>query len=264
MLWLRILSAIVGMPLLIVIINIGGVLLTIAILAFIIIGTLEFKNMLTKKGFQPLVVPVIIGEMFFVFGASKNWQHWFTLGLGISLITIFIIMVVKFPDLRIKDVSVNLLMLVYVGWSLTHILLLRNFSRGNIILIFLFAVVWSTDSGAYFSGRFLGKNKLAPHISPNKTIEGVVGGIILSIVVAIIFNHCFQLLSLSFTFLFALIISITGQIGDLIESAFKRFCGVKDSGNIIPGHGGILDRFDSTIIAAPALFYLILFLDKMR
>ena len=109
-------------------------------------------------------------------------------------------------------------------------------------------VIWSTDSGAYFVGRKLGKRKLAPKISPNKTVEGAVGGIIVSIFIALIIQAiAVPFDSLLHTTIVSLLVSITGQTGDLVESALKRHFGVKDSGKILPGHGGILDRLDSWI-----------------
>ena len=123
-------------------------------------------------------------------------------------------------------------------------------------------VIWSTDTGAYFAGRLWGKNKLAPVISPKKTKEGAVGGILTSLLAAVIYNWFFPIFQLPLLLSSSLLISIFGQIGDLVESAFKRIAGVKDSGKIIPGHGGILDRFDSTILTTPVLFYLLIFLNS--
>jgi phosphatidate cytidylyltransferase len=116
----------------------------------------------------------------------------------------------------------------YVGFSFSHFTLLLTFSEGQHLLILLTVITVFSDSFAYYIGMFLGKHKLAPAISPGKTIEGLLGGLI-------------------------------GVMGDLTESMIKRTMGVKDSGNILPGHGGVLDRLDSLMIAAPVLFYLLHF-----
>lgn len=121
-------------------------------------------------------------------------------------------------------------------------------------------LIWATDSGAYFIGRAFGKRKLWEHISPNKTVEGAIGGIVCALVVVSIYEWLSPF-SPSFLMLLiaTVILSVFGQLGDLVESAFKRHYGVKDSGAILPGHGGILDRFDSLLFILPILhlFYLV-------
>ena len=126
-----------------------------------------------------------------------------------------------------------------------------------------FFIVWATDIGAYLFGRQFGQNKLLPKVSPNKTIEGSVGGILSAIIVALIFgliNHGVYAPHNFFWLLICTILfSIFGQFGDLVESAIKRHFGVKDSGNLIPGHGGVLDRCDSWIFVFPIMHFLGLF-----
>ena len=263
MLSLRIISALLGIPLLIWLIYQGGIWLTIALFLLVVIGTGELAEMLKKKDNQPLILPVLAGEFVFIFGAWLKWENWFSLGLGLCFLLLIIYLFSKFPNISVTQLSLSFFILIYVGWTLTHLILLRNLPRGDLLLFFLFTVIWSTDTGAYFSGRFLGKKKLAEKISPNKTREGAVGGLLLSILTVLIFNYYFTLFNVPTIVFLCLIISVIGQIGDLLESSFKRILGVKDSGNIIPGHGGMLDRFDSTITTAPVLFYLILFLDKL-
>ena len=117
-------------------------------------------------------------------------------------------------------------------------------------------IVWITDSGAYLIGRKLGKHKLAPHVSPNKTWEGSIGGSLVSVIVVglyLAFSPVKFAYGLPIMLLLTVVLSVGGQIGDLIESAFKRHYGVKDSGRILPGHGGILDRFDSLLFVLPLM-----------
>lgn len=116
-------------------------------------------------------------------------------------------------------------------------------------------LIWSTDTFAYLTGRAIGKNKLYPRISPNKTIEGSVGGLLFTLITAGIISHFYTQYSLYEWLGLSLVISIFGGLGDLVESMFKRAANIKDSGNLMPGHGGVLDRFDSLIFAAPFIYY---------
>ena len=128
--------------------------------------------------------------------------------------------------------------------------------NGLPLFFFVLFNIWATDSGAYFIGRALGKRKLWPEISPKKTVEGAIGGIASALVLTVIFQLIHPLFSFSEALLAAIVIAVFGQMGDLVESALKRHYGVKDSGNILPGHGGILDRFDSLIFVLPILHVL--------
>jgi len=141
---------------------------------------------------------------------------------------------------------------IYVGMGFYYLIEARL--NGLDYLFFIFFIVWATDSGAYFVGRKLGKRKLWPVISPNKTIEGAIGGIVLGCLVGVVFQliHPFDHSLLSILGV-AFVISIAGQLGDLAESAFKRHYNVKDSGKLLPGHGGVLDRLDSMIFVMPLL-----------
>jgi len=156
------------------------------------------------------------------------------------------------------DAGFMLISSIYVGIGFYYLTEARF--AGIDYLLFIFFVVWATDSGAYFVGRSLGRNKLWPVISPNKTIEGAVGGILSACMIAIIFQliHPFDYSFITILGI-SLLISVAGQMGDLVESAFKRHYNVKDSGNIMPGHGGILDRLDSLLFVVP-LLHLIYFI----
>lgn len=145
-----------------------------------------------------------------------------------------------------------LLSTLYVGFGF-HYFMETRLTGLNLMFYALF-IIWATDTGAYFTGRAFGKRKLWPDISPNKTIEGFVGGVGCAFVVAVIYQlYTGFFASIPLLLLMTVILSIVGQMGDLVESAFKRHYGVKDSGNILPGHGGILDRFDSLLFMLPIL-----------
>lgn len=152
----------------------------------------------------------------------------------------------------------------YIVWPVSFFLVLYypglNFNKPEYyLLLSFFIIIWVNDTFAYFTGKILGKTPLAPKISPRKTIEGSVGGLIFSVLAGWILHYVFNGLSLSEWMGLASIIVVFGSLGDLLESSLKRRFSVKDSGNFIPGHGGILDRFDSAIVAAPmVILYLFL------
>ena len=149
-----------------------------------------------------------------------------------------------------EDVSFSILSSLYVGIGF-YFFFETRVDGGLVYILYSLFMVWATDSGAYFIGKALGKRKLWPEISPNKTVEGFLGGVVCAVIIALLF--------VLFTDIKGSIIGITvvlsvfGQIGDLVQSAFKRHFNVKDSGKILPGHGGILDRFDSLIFVWPIL-----------
>ncbi|WP_428908632.1 phosphatidate cytidylyltransferase [Niallia sp. Krafla_26] len=153
------------------------------------------------------------------------------------------------------DVAFSIMSILYVGMGFHYFLETRE--EGLVFIFYSLFIIWATDSGAYFIGKAMGKRKLWPEISPNKTIEGSLGGIISAVVVSVVYGLItgmeIQLIYLSFI---TIILSIFGQIGDLVESALKRHYQVKDSGNILPGHGGILDRFDSLLFVWPLIHFL--------
>ena len=150
--------------------------------------------------------------------------------------------------------------LVYIALPGAHLVLLHGLPEGAIWLIIVTAVTASSDSGAYFVGRAVGKHKLCPNISPNKTIEGAVGGICTGVAGAAIFA-LMLLPDVNWPFLIfaAILIGCAGIAGDLTESIVKRGTGTKDSGTCLGGHGGILDRVDSLLFATPVLYYLVVF-----
>ena len=185
--------------------------------------------------------------------------------LFLSLFFLIVYSLTRYTTLNEQNSESNALVLMmrmgfgifYVGFSFSHFTLLLTLDKGQHLLILLTVITVFSDSFAYYTGMFLGKHKLAPAISPGKTIEGLMGGvfgsIIGAIVVCIMFFPGFSVVKMVALTAF---LSLIGVMGDLTESMIKRTMGVKDSGNILPGHGGVLDRLDSLMIAAPVLFYL--------
>ncbi len=153
------------------------------------------------------------------------------------------------------DVGFVVISVFYLGIGFYFFIETRNLDLEHVF--YALFLIWVTDSGAYFVGRAMGKNKLWPEISPNKTVEGALGGVVF----AVIFGWVYQYFTNVFdnyliVTIMSILLSIFGQIGDLVESAFKRHYQVKDSGTILPGHGGILDRFDSLLFVLPLLHFL--------
>ncbi|MEA3369163.1 MAG: phosphatidate cytidylyltransferase [Candidatus Ratteibacteria bacterium] len=158
----------------------------------------------------------------------------------------------------IQTVSATFLGIVYVGWMPAHLLALKSLPDGNNLVFFVFAVTWLGDALAYFVGSLFGRHKLIASISPNKTVEGTIAGVLGSILAAFLFFEIFKLpLEHRLFYLTAgFIVGVVAVFGDLSESLLKRSTRIKDASTIIPGHGGILDRFDSIFFTAPVMYYL--------
>lgn len=145
--------------------------------------------------------------------------------------------------------------LIYVPLLLGTFVQLRALENGLAWVCLVFLITWSADTGAYFAGRFLGKNKLFPRVSPKKTIEGVVGGVVLSVIVSVWFmGKWLEDVNMIHAVILGIGLALFSVIGDLVESMIKRATGVKDSGNIMPGHGGIVDRLDSLLFTFPLTY----------
>lgn len=159
------------------------------------------------------------------------------------------------------DAALLLTGFLYVPLLLAHLVLIRMLPHGTSWLFLIMVIVMAGDSAAYYVGSTFGKNRLYPAVSPKKSIEGSLGGLAGSLAGAVIAKYTFfPELAISDCIATALLLGVLGQLGDLFESLIKRNCGVKDSGTIIPGHGGILDRLDSILFAAPAAYYYAYFL----
>ena len=166
---------------------------------------------------------------------------------------------------EIKDAFLNTALktlgVVYIALPLSYILLLRRMESGQWWILFFLTVIWFNDSFAYLVGRVLGRRKLSPVISPNKTVEGAVAGVLAGMAASVAFNLIAGLGADIYSVLFiSVVIGVTALLGDLFESLIKRGAGVKDSGTIVPGHGGVLDRIDSILFPAPLLYYMLLWL----
>ena len=147
--------------------------------------------------------------------------------------------------------------MVWIIWSLAHMTLIKELPDGTALLFFLLFVISFSDIFAYFGGKRFGKSMLAPTISPKKTWEGSFFGVVGGGIVGAVFGEITMSMFWLYGMLLAMVLAVVGQFGDLIESKIKRLCNVKDSGKILPGHGGILDRIDGHMLAAPVFYYLL-------
>jgi len=225
---------------------------------------MKFRNGWEKFALLPLALLI-----FYRF-SKRYFAHGFYFDislseiLGLSLIGIAIITLFRFKQELYFDSGKLIFSAIYVGLCFSYALALPTFNNDNTFTLepfFLFILIWSSDTFAYISGRLFGKHKMAPKISPKKTWEGFIGGVVLTIIFAYFIEQYNPDLRGNWMVV-GFLVSVFAPLGDLVESQLKRNFGVKDSGNIIPGHGGILDRLDSFIICAPVV-YLYFILDKL-
>lgn len=247
----RTISGVIGVIILLSILLKGGIVLALGISFLSIIGLKEFYKALEVIELKPIYA---MGYLFTILVLINNIFFNVNILLLVDMIMLFILLYYLFTDnLKITDASVTLLGILYIPFSFTHIYYLDK--TNYIWLIFLLA--FGSDTFAYFAGNLFGKNKLSPKISPNKTIEGSLGGIIGDIILIIIYNYFFEIGPIIKLVPLAIIGSVVSQLGDLIASKIKRTTGIKDYGNLIPGHGGVLDRFDSILLSAPVIYYYV-------
>ncbi len=175
--------------------------------------------------------------------------------LNVMVLT-FLVLVIYVPGSSIlRAIETQIQGVVYLPFFLSFLVLVRNGDKGGLWILWVWLIVAASDTGAFFCGSYYGKRPLSPRISPNKTIEGALGGLALALVVGVGFELFFiHDVSLTGSIAFSLVAAVAGQVGDLFESALKRAGGIKDSGHLLPGHGGILDRLDGVIFAAPVAY----------
>ncbi|MFS0574194.1 phosphatidate cytidylyltransferase [Sporosarcina sp. 179-K 3D1 HS] len=257
----RIITALIAFALFIPLVLIGGLPFTLAVYAIATVGLYELLRMkgihlLTVEGLLTWVALVVL-LLPSAWGTQLHESIGYTkieLAFAIVLILLTYTVIVK-NRYTFDHAAFSVLGALYVGIGFYYLIETRLF--GIEYVVYALVVIWTTDSGAYFIGRKIGKRKLWPEISPNKTIEGFYGGIASAIVATCIFQMIYPIASNYVVLVIVTIVaSIVGQLGDLVESALKRHYDVKDSGKLLPGHGGILDRFDSLLFVLPLLHFL--------
>jgi phosphatidate cytidylyltransferase len=263
----RIVASAIFIPCLILIARRGGYYYLALINIMILIGLWEFYKMMEAKGLKPYKAMGIMS------GLALSWYVFFQQGIyaNLFLSVMFIgIMVLelarKEKGLAVYHISVTVFGVFYIGWLGSHLILLRelphlkglDYSLGFSFVIVTFALTWCYDTGAYFVGGWLGRHKLLPSISPGKTVEGAAGGVLCSLAGILVARATIApYLTIPQSVGLALGASVIGQLGDLCESMIKRDVKIKDSSRTIPGHGGVLDRFDSLLFTAPLIYYVL-------
>ncbi|MBS4536017.1 CDP-archaeol synthase [Clostridium sp. D2Q-14] len=250
----RIISGIIGVFLLLIAVISGGLILKTSVLLITLLGIKEFKEAFEGINIKITNYLYVYSIFLYIFSVIDNYNL-VTFSIVINMI-VFLSMYVFNKNYDIKEIGINLLTSLYIPYSLIHI----SFLEGNILLWLIFIIAFATDTFAYFSGILLGKRKLAPILSPKKTIEGAIGGLIGAVLSTILFISILNLNNIYMYIILGFVCSITSMIGDLTASKIKRNIGIKDYGNIMPGHGGILDRFDSIIFISPLIFNFIKYL----
>jgi len=256
----RILTAVIGLPLFLALIWFGNPWFTVAIAIIAVLGSLEFYRMTISNSAQPVIYFAI--AIIVLLTINPYYPDSITKSLILTLtiitsLTWFLFLTRKNGAFR--DWTWTIAGILYLGWMLSYWTELRNMEYGRDCIYWSMITIMISDTSAFFVGRAWGKHLMAPAISPKKTWEGALGGLVASIIVSIILGI---VISLPFTYwqvaLAGCVISIIAQVGDLVESMLKRNAGLKDSGTLVPGHGGILDRIDSFIFTGALVYYLVI------
>ncbi len=265
----RLMTAAVGVPAAIVFSLVGGWGFLIVMNFVLGVGLYEFYRMMECKGIRPYKTVGILA------GLGVSWYVYFREGVFSSLFVTVVLALVMVLELFRRDgelavfhISTTVLGVFYVAWFGSHIILLRQLGEtspwgdvGGWFVILAFALAWMSDTGAYFIGSAIGKTKLLPRVSPHKTLEGALGGLVLAVVTAFVARLTFApFFTVWDALALGLISGVAGTLGDLVESLMKRDVKIKDTSRALPGHGGMLDRFDSVLFVAPFVYYFLRFI----
>ena len=251
-----VLSGLIMLPLLLIL-YFGGYVLFAACLLIGIMGVREFYNGFRQMDVKPsfgiaVVMAVALYVLNFIGVRYEGYMLWFFVTVLVSLLYLF-----NIENRKLEDAMSTITGIFYVVFFSFHVTLVDQAGPYSNMIWLIVLTAFGTDVMAYFTGFLLGRHKLCPKISPKKTIEGSVGGIIGSIILSGLFGYFFMPEILVHCLVIGLLGGIVSQFGDLTASIFKRKMGIKDYGNLIPGHGGILDRFDSVLFTGPMVYYYI-------
>ena len=236
--------------------------LTLLLISVGSIALVEFYQICFQPRFNRLAIGVGLGAFALVIARDH-------LSLALTHLVVASVLVVSIvvsissgrTDPRWKDILITLFGVLYIGFPLGTVVSTRALPAGEFLVLFLAVVTWTSDTGAYYAGTLWGKHPLLPSVSPKKTVEGLLGGIALAVGTALLAQWWFaSQLSLSDAIILGILLTVTGLLGDLFESVIKRRTGVKDSGGILPGHGGMLDRIDSLLFTAPTFYYYVAYI----
>ncbi|MBP3232237.1 MAG: phosphatidate cytidylyltransferase [Anaerovibrio sp.] len=267
---IRIISGVIGIALAAFVVQTGGNVFAGAGLLLAFGAWYEYCNAFREKGYKPtLVTGMVLISVIWAGGWLGNAG--FLVGATMfSVLTVMLLTVLNHDNFDVLSAVISVAGVFYIGLSFTHLVMLRfmggeavittclgDFQLGCAFLWIALIGTWASDTFAYFAGFAFGKHKLCEKISPKKTIEGFLGGLI-GTTASVAALGVFFGLDLSLMAVLGFFICIVATLGDLVESVIKRYTGIKDSGNIIPGHGGILDRFDSVLYTAPFVYYFMI------
>jgi phosphatidate cytidylyltransferase len=266
----RIVTAAILIPLVLFLVFLGPRwqwLFTTAVTAVAALAAWEFLGLAERGGASPPRTAVVIA-LGALFGVNFQWPDRTAAIFGILALGLLVYCTFLRPVEQVMaDAATSIFCLLYVGYTLLAIPTLHEEANGPSLVTFLLCVVWVGDSTALYVGRAWGRHKMAPTLSPNKTWEGAVGSVTGSVLMAAGLWGLAELLEqwdsavlsypgdIGYWLLLAVVVNAAAQVGDLAESALKRSAGVKDSGTLLPGHGGVLDRIDALLLAAPVLWY---------
>jgi phosphatidate cytidylyltransferase len=264
----RVLTALVLIPLVIALVFLGpDWLVTVSVGAVALLAAWEYLGIAQATGAKPPRIAVL-AAIAILFAVSLLWPDKLTAALGALCLGLLVYCSFASPiPTVLTDAANSVFCLIYTGFTLIALPMLRSSEDGKSLVTFLLCAVWAGDIVALYVGRNLGRHKLVPRLSPNKTWEGAVGSLAGSLLVTGLLILLAgelakrEILTLAFhgTWLhwmvLALVVNVAAQVGDLAESGLKRSAGVKDSGTLLPGHGGVLDRIDALLLAAPVLWY---------
>ena len=265
----RIITAAIGVPVIIFAVWFGTPWFAILIAAIALTGTFEFYQIVgSSENGHPFTYLGLLWALALILSPlSLHYKDFNTLPVIMSLgmlISLIWLLCRSSQEGTFRNWSWTIAGVIYVGWMLSYWLRLRSLDGGMHWVYLAILTIFANDTGAFFIGRAMGKHQLAPSISPTKTWEGAIGGLASAILGAIIIVLILNLFS-SFIFNYwqvvalGFLVSLFAQLGDLVESLLKRNAGIKESGYLLPGHGGILDRFDSLIFVGPVIYYFVLF-----
>ena len=253
----RILSAAVGLPILIVFVWLGSYWLAVLVALIVLLASREFYGLLKRVGLSPHA------RLGYAWGACIIAIAAIDSGVWIWIVVIGIATIALLGSLRrssmtwVLDIVGTTLGSLYIAGSLSAVLIIRQGDQGIKWLLLALFVTFATDIGAYLAGKTWGRHFMVPSISPSKTWEGLAGGLILGTATCLLLNSFMSLpIENGGAIILGIVIVLISQLGDLIESKVKRLAKVKDSGNIIPGHGGLLDRLDSLVLVFPLVYYV--------